>query len=118
MEIREVYHSVYLLNRSPGFPSCGEMKQRRAIQDILSSLETQQQRWTCMAETQDLGAHGREWELDMPHSYEAALWAAHRKALETTKALQSDIYRLDNEWRGRTLICSLGESQPRAQSGS
>ena len=110
MEIREVYHSVYLLNRSPGFPSCGEMKQRRAIQDILSSLETQQQRWTYVAKTQNLGACRREWELDMPHSYEAALWAAHRKALETAKALQSDIDRLNNEQRGMTLIHSLGGS--------
>ena len=82
-EIREVYHSVYLLNRSLGFPSCGKMRRRRAIQDILSSLETWQQRWTYMTETQNLGARGREWELDMPHSYEAALWAAHQKALET-----------------------------------
>ena len=61
-EIREVYHSVYLLNRSPGFPSCGKMRRRRAIQDILSSLETWQQRWTYMTETQNLGAHGREQE--------------------------------------------------------
>ena len=76
-EMREVYHSVYLLNRLLGFPSCGEMRRRRAIQDILSSLETQQQRQTYMAETQDLGAHGREWESDMPHSYEATLWVAH-----------------------------------------
>ena len=41
-EVREVYHSVYLLNRLLGFPSCGEMRRRRAIQDILSSLEAQQ----------------------------------------------------------------------------
>ena len=41
-EIREVYHSVYLLNRLPGFPSCGEARRRRVIQDILSSLETRQ----------------------------------------------------------------------------
>ena len=44
-----------------------------------------------MAETQDLGACGKESESDMPHSYEAALWAAHRKALETTEALQSNL---------------------------
>ena len=35
-ELRDVYHSVYLLNRAPGFPSCGEVKRRRAIQEILS----------------------------------------------------------------------------------
>ena len=37
-ELRDVYHSMYLLNRAPGFPSCGEVKRRRAIQEILSSL--------------------------------------------------------------------------------
>ena len=37
-EMRDMYHSMYLLNRAPGFPSCGEVKRRRAIQDILSSL--------------------------------------------------------------------------------
>ena len=73
-EIREVYHSVYLLNRLLWFPSCGEARRRRGIQDILSSLETQQQRQTDTAKTQDLGGHGRESESDMPHSYKAALW--------------------------------------------
>ena len=57
-EVREVYHSVYLLNRSPGFPSCGEMRRRRAIQDILSSLEARQQSQTCTTKTQNLGARG------------------------------------------------------------
>ena len=52
-----------------------------------------------MAETQDLNAHGRGLESDMSHSYEAVLWAAHWKALETTKALQSDLNRLGNEHR-------------------
>ena len=105
-EMREVYHSVYLLNRSLGFPSCGEVRRRRAIQDILSSLETWQQRWTYAAETQDLGTCGREWESDMPHSYEAALRAAHQKPLETAEALQSDLNRLNNEHRGRTRVYS------------
>ena len=38
-ELRDMYHSVYLLNRAPGFPTCGEVKRRRAIQEILSSLQ-------------------------------------------------------------------------------
>ena len=59
-EVREVYHSVYLLNRLLGFPSCGEMRRRRAIQDILSSLEARQQSRTCTTETQNLGARGGE----------------------------------------------------------
>ena len=28
-EMRDVYHNMYLLNREPGFPSCGEAKRRR-----------------------------------------------------------------------------------------
>ena len=109
-EVREVHHSVYLLHRLLGFPSCGEMRRRRAIQDILSSLEAQQQSQTCMTETQNLGAHGGEQELDMPHSYEAALWVACQKALETTEALQSDLNRLDNEHRGRSWVCGQSGS--------
>ena len=31
-ELRDVYHSVYLLHRAPGFPSCREVKRRKAIQ--------------------------------------------------------------------------------------
>ena len=60
-EIRNVYHSVYLLRRSLGSPSCRESRRRRAIQDILSSLQMRLQRQTYSAEAEDLGAHGREW---------------------------------------------------------
>ena len=66
-EIRDVYHSVYLLRRPPGSPSCGESRRRRVIQDILSSLQTQLQMWTYSTKAEDLGAHGREQvELDPP----------------------------------------------------
>ena len=60
-EIRDLYHSVYLLRMSLGSPSCGESRRRKAIQDILSSLQTQLQRWTYSAEAKDLGAQGEEW---------------------------------------------------------
>ena len=87
-EIRDVYHSMYLLRRSPGSLSCGESRRRRAIQDILSSLQTWLQRWMYSAKAEDLGAQGGEWvRSDPPQPYEAALWAAHQKALETTEAL-------------------------------
>ena len=73
-EIRNMYHSVYLLMRSPGSPSCGESRRRRAIQDILSFLQTRFQRQTYSTKAEDLGAHGGEWVgLDPPQSYEAAL---------------------------------------------
>ena len=94
-EIREVYHSVYLLNRLPGFPSCGEARMRRAIQDILSSLETWQQRWTYTAKTQDLGVHGRESESDMP---QGTSWQPRAQSRNQPR--------------------TQSRNQPRAQSGS
>ena len=60
-EIRNMYHSVYLLQRSLGSPSCRESRRRRAIHDILSSLQTQLQRQTYSSEAKELGAHGGEW---------------------------------------------------------
>ena len=118
-EIRDVYHSVYLLRRSPRSLSCGESRRRRAIQDILSSLQTRLQRKTYSAEAEDLGAHGGEWVWsDPPQSYEVALWAACQKALETAEALQSDLERLNDECRGRSQVCSQSKSQPRTWSGS
>ena len=115
--IRDVYHSVYLLRRPLGSPCCGESRRRRAILDILSSLQTHLQRQTYSAKAQDLGAHGGEWVGSDPlQSYEAALWAAHQKALETAKALWSDLKRLNDECRGRSWVCSQNRSRPRTQS--
>ena len=80
-ELRDVYHSVYLLNRAPGFPTCGEVKRRRAIQEILSSLQDRLQRQTSSAEVEDV--YGNEGELTPLSTYEAALWIAHWKVVET-----------------------------------
>ena len=116
-EIRDVYHSVYLLGRSPGFPSCRELRRRRTIQDILSSLQTWLQRQTYSTEAEDLDAHGGEWaRSDTLQSYKAALQAAHQKALETTEALQNDLERLNNEWRGRSWTYSQSGNQTRTRS--
>ena len=38
-EMRDIYQSVYLLQRAPGLPPCGAQSRRKAIQDILSSLK-------------------------------------------------------------------------------
>ena len=112
-----MYHSVYLLRRSPWSLSCGESRRRRAIQDILSSLQTRLQRWTYSAEAEDLGAQGGEWVgSDQLQSYEAALWATCQKALETAEALQSDLERLNDECKERSQVCSQSRSQPRTQS--
>ena len=87
-EMRDIYHSVYLLRRAPGTPSCGERERRRVIHDILASLTVQLQRQTQSATTEEWARMGQEG------SYEAALWAAHHRALETTKALYGDLKRL------------------------
>ena len=60
-EMRDIYHSVYLLKRSPGFPSCGEQQRRRTIQDILSSLTDRLNRWAHPTITRDLDPQGGEW---------------------------------------------------------
>ena len=113
-ELRDMYHSVYLLNRAPGFPSCGEVKRRRAIQEILSSLWDRLQRQTSSAEDED--APERE-SAPLP-TYEAALRVACQKVMETATALQSNLDRLDNELRGRTRACSQSGNRLRTRSGS
>ena len=50
VEVRDVYHSVYLLNRAPGFPSCRAAQRRMAIWEILSSLRERLQRWAPLTE--------------------------------------------------------------------
>ena len=39
-EIQDIYHSVYLLRRSPGLPPCGSQQRREVIHDILSCLRS------------------------------------------------------------------------------
>ena len=113
-EIQNVYHSMYLLWRCPGSPSCGALRRRRAIQDILSSLQAWLERQTYSAETEGPGSHGRERVGTKPaQSYEVALWAAHQKALETTEALHNDLERLDGECRERSRAQSHSRSRPR-----
>ena len=114
-----MYHSMYLLRRCSGSPSCGVSRRRRAIQDILSSLRTQLQRWTYSAKAEGLGAHGGERVgSEPPQSYKVDLWATCQKTLETAKALQDDLERFNNEHRERSRVCSQSSSQPRTESGS
>ena len=115
-ELRDVYHSMYLLNRALGFPSCGEVKRQRAIQEILSFLWDRLQRWTSPSEARD--APGNERESAPLQTYEVAVWVACWKVVETATALQSDLDRLDNELRGRLWACSQSGSQHRMQSRS
>ena len=92
----------------PGFPSCGEVKRRRAIQEILSSLQERLQRWTSSTDAKD--APGNEMDLAPLLTYEAALQVACQKVVETATSLQSDLDRLDNELRGRPWVHSQSRS--------
>ena len=114
-EIWDVYHSVYLLWRCPGSPSCRALRRRRAIQDILSSLQAQVQRWTYSVKTKGPGAHGGEGVGTQPlQSYEVVLWTTHQKALATAKALLDDLERLNDKHRERSQACSQSRSWPRS----
>ena len=120
-EMRDIYHSVYLLRRSPGSPSCGEWQRRKTIQNILSSLTDRLQRWASLATSGDLDLQGGEWvRQDWQGSYEVTLQVAHQRALETTEALQSDLKRLHKEQRERSQAhpCSWSRSQSRAHPRS
>ena len=87
-EMRDIYHSVYLLSRTPGTPSCGEQERRRVIHNILTSLTVQLQRLTQPAATGDVSPHAGEWVgLGQQGSYEVALQVACHRVLETAKAL-------------------------------
>ena len=113
--MRDLYHSVHLLNRAPGFPSCGEAIKRRAIQEILSSLQDRLQRQTSSAEARDaLESESKS----APQTYEVALQIAHQKVVETAAALQCDLDRLNDELSGRSWACSQSESWHRMQSAS
>ena len=120
-EMRDIYHSVYLLKRSPWFPFSGEWQMRKTIQDVLSSLTDRLHRQPYPATTRDLDPQGGEWvRLDQQVSYEAALWVAHQRVLGTAEALQSDLERLGKEQRERlqTHSCSQSRSWSRTCSRS
>ena len=53
-EIRDIYQSIYLLQRAPGLLSFGDQLRRKTIQDILSSLKGQLHRHGCSSTSRDL----------------------------------------------------------------
>ena len=94
-EIQDIYHSVYLLRRSPGLPPCGPQQRREVIHDILSSLRSWLH-WQVYPATAEetwgpVGRHrSRPTRRD---SYEEALWEIRvvcQRVLEASKVLQSD----------------------------
>ena len=71
-----------LLNRVPGFSSCGKVKRKRVIWEILSSLQERLQRQTPSADAKDTPENKMD-SAPLP-TYEVALWNVHRKVMETT----------------------------------
>ena len=115
-ELRDVYHSVYLLNRAPGSPSCGEVRWKRAIWEILSLLQERLWRWTSSTNAED-APENKMGSASLP-TYEVALQDVPHKVMETAASLQNDLDRLDNEMRGRLWACSQSRTQCRMQSRS
>ena len=109
--MRDIYHSVYLLRRTPGTPSCGEWERRRVIHDILTSLTVRLQRQTQPTTTRDVSPYVGEWiGLGQQESYKVVLWTACHRVLKTAKALQDDLKRLGSEQR-RPLAHSQSQSR-------
>ena len=100
-EIQDIYHSVYLLRRPLGLPSCGDQLRGRTIHDILSSL-TGQLHWCRYPATTGEDPESEEEWLPRPNrreSYEEALGVAHQRALDTAGVLQGNIERLSQRMR-------------------
>ena len=119
-EIWDIYHSVYLLRRSPGLPPCGAQQRGRVICDILSSLTSRLHRWGYPAATGE-GWRSKDKWLPRPSrrvSYEEALKAAYQRALEMANVLRSDIERLSQGMRDVPQTCSRSWSRGRSHSRS
>ena len=124
-EFQDIYHSVYLLRKSPGLPPCGSQQRREVIHDILSSLRSQLHQWVYPATAEETqGPAGRHRSRPRRRgSYEEALWEvreACQRVLEATKMLKSDIERQSQGMRDapQTSSCSHSRSHSRGHSKS
>ena len=105
-EIRDLYHSVYLMRRSPGPPLCGPQQRRKVIQDILSSLRNHLHQWVYPITTEEDTREAVNESQSRPRGrgdpHEEALWearVAHQRLLEAAQVLESDIERLSQGLR-------------------
>ena len=120
-EIRDIYQSVYLLQRAPGLPSCRDRLRKKAVQDILSSLKSRLHRHRCSIAARDLEPQEEEQvRLNWQGSYKEALRVPHQRALDTSKALSSNIERLSQrrrDWsRTHSQTCSQSRSRSKTRS--
>ena len=119
-EIQDIYHSVYLLRRSPGLPPCGSQQRREAIHDILSSLRSQLHQWVYPTAAKEISGPVDEHQSRPKRRedlHEEALWearVAHQRVFEAAQVLKSNIERLS--WGKRdvphTSSCSHSRSHP------
>ena len=119
-EIQDIYQSVLLLWRVPGFPCCGNEQKKKMIWDICSSLKDWMHRHGYFTTTTESMEQEEEQQprLHRWEPYEEALRVAHQKVLDTTEALQNDIERLSRINRGRSWTCSQTHSRNRSRSCS
>ena len=119
-EIWDIYHSVYLLRRSPGLPPCGAQWRGRVICNILSSLMNQLHRQGYPATTREVQGSKNEWlpRLSRRESHKEALKVAHQRAMETAAVLRSAIERLSQGMRDAPLTHSRSRSRSRSHSRS
>ena len=110
-ELRDVYHSVYLLNKALGSLSCGEVNGRVQSGRSLSLLQERLQRWTSSADAKD-APENEMGSASLP-IYEVALQDVCQKVMETAASLQNDLDRLDNEMRGRLWARNQSRTQHR-----
>ena len=109
-EIRDLYHIIYLLRRSPGLLPCGPQQRREAIWDILSSLRNclYRQVYPTTSEEDAQGSATESWSRSWrkKDTRVKALQegrVAHQRALEAARVLESDIKRLS--WRLKDAQC-------------
>ena len=102
-EIRDLYHGIYLLRRSPIPLPCGPQQREEAIWDILSSLRNcllrQGYTTTSKEDTQGAAAESQSRPRRREDPHDEALREAHQQTLEAAHALEHDIERLS--WGGR-----------------
>ena len=124
-EICDLYHSVYLLRRSPGPPPCRPQLRREAICDIPSSLRNQLHQWvypiTAKEDTSEPVDEPQSKPRRRGDSHEEALWEARtacQRVLEAAQVLKSDIERLSQGMRDVQQARSHSHSRSHPQSCS
>ena len=100
-QIRDLYHSVYLLRWSPSPLPCGPQQRKEAIQDILSSLRNWLHRQgyptTSKEDVPEAAAEPQCRPRRRENPHDEAFWEAretHQWALKAVHVLESDIERL------------------------